>query len=48
MPIYAYKGLDRSGKEVKNTLNVESINAAKQKISVAPIICSNPKIKNGV
>jgi general secretion pathway protein F len=32
MPIYAYKGLDRSGKEVKNTLNVESINAAKQKI----------------
>jgi general secretion pathway protein F len=32
MPIYAYKGLDRSGKEVKNTLNVESINAAKQRI----------------
>jgi general secretion pathway protein F len=32
MPIYAYKGLDRSGKEVKNTLNVESINAAKQRV----------------
>lgn len=32
MPIYSYKGLDRSGKEVKNTLNTESIIAAKQKI----------------
>lgn len=32
MPIYSYKGLDRSGKEIKNTINVESIVAAKQKI----------------
>lgn len=32
MPIYAYKGMDRAGKEIKNTVNVESIAAAKQKI----------------
>jgi general secretion pathway protein F len=32
MPIYAYKGLDRSGKEIKNTINVENILTAKQRI----------------
>lgn len=32
MPIYAYKGMDRSGKEIKATVNVESIAAAKQKV----------------
>lgn len=32
MPIFAYKGLDRSGKEIKNTINVESIIAAKQRV----------------
>lgn len=32
MPIYQYKGMDRSGKEVKNTINVESIVAAKQRV----------------
>ncbi len=32
MPIYSYKGLDRTGKEVKNTINTESIVAAKQRI----------------
>lgn len=32
MPIYAYKGLDKSGKEVKSTINVESIVAAKQRV----------------
>lgn len=32
MPIYSYKGMDRSGKEIKNTINVESIAAAKQRI----------------
>jgi general secretion pathway protein F len=32
MPIYSYKGMDRSGKEIKNSINVESIVAAKQKI----------------
>ncbi len=32
MPIYAYKGMDRAGKEVKNTINVESIVAAKQRV----------------
>lgn len=32
MPIYLYKGMDRTGKEVKNTINVESIAAAKQRV----------------
>lgn len=32
MPIYAYKGMDKSGKEIKNTVNVESIVAAKQRV----------------
>jgi general secretion pathway protein F len=32
MPIYLYKGMDRSGKEIKNTINVESIAAAKQRV----------------
>ncbi len=32
MPIYAYKGLDKKGKEVKATVNVESIAAAKAKV----------------
>lgn len=32
MPIYLYKGMDRAGKEIKNTINVESIVAAKQRI----------------
>ncbi len=32
MPIYAYKGLDRTGKEIKNTINMENILAAKQRI----------------
>jgi general secretion pathway protein F len=32
MPIYTYKGLDRSGKEVKNSINIDSIVAAKQRI----------------
>lgn len=32
MPIYSYKGMDRAGKEIKNTVNTESIVAAKAKI----------------
>ncbi len=32
MPIYAYKGMDRTGKDVKSTINVESIVAAKQRL----------------
>jgi general secretion pathway protein F len=32
MPIYQYKGMDRTGKEVKNSINVESIAAAKQRV----------------
>jgi general secretion pathway protein F len=32
MPIYQYKGMDRTGKEIKNSINVESVAAAKQRI----------------
>jgi general secretion pathway protein F len=32
MPIYSYKGLDRTGKEIKSTINTESIVIAKQRI----------------
>ncbi|HLW56603.1 MAG TPA: type II secretion system inner membrane protein GspF [Bacteriovoracaceae bacterium] len=32
MPIYSYKGLDRTGKEVKNTINTDSMVTAKQRI----------------
>jgi general secretion pathway protein F len=38
MPIYAYKGLDRAGKEIKNTINVESIVAAKQRVKTMGIM----------
>jgi general secretion pathway protein F len=32
MPIFSYRGMDRTGKEIKNTINVESIVAAKQRV----------------
>ena len=32
MPIFSYKGMDRSGKEIKNSINIESIVSAKAKI----------------
>jgi general secretion pathway protein F len=32
MPIYSYKGLDKKGKEVKGSLNLESLPIAKQRI----------------
>lgn len=38
MPIYAYRGMDRTGKEVKNTINVESIVAAKQRVKAMGIM----------
>jgi len=38
MPIYSYKGLDRAGKEVRNTINVESIVAAKQRVKAMGIM----------
>ena len=38
MPIYSYKGMDRSGKEIKNTINIESIVAAKQRIKAMGIM----------
>ncbi len=38
MPIYAYKGMDRAGREVKNTINVESIVIAKQRVKALGIM----------
>lgn len=38
MPIYAYKGMDRTGKEIKNTINVESVVAAKQRVKAMGIM----------
>lgn len=32
MPIYSYTGLDRTGKEIKNSINTDSLVSAKQKI----------------
>lgn len=32
MPLYSYKGLDKNGKEVKSTINSDSIITAKQKV----------------
>ena len=38
MPIYSYKGMDRTGKEIKSSINIESIAAAKQKIKTLGIM----------
>lgn len=38
MAIFVYKGLDRTGKEVKSTLNSESMNQAKSKIRTMGIM----------
>jgi len=38
MPIFSYKGLDRNGKEVKNTINTESVVVAKQRIKAMGIM----------
>jgi len=38
MPIFSYKGLDRNGKEVKNSINTESVIVAKQRIKAMGIM----------
>lgn len=38
MPIFSYKGMDRSGKEIKNSINIESVVAAKAKIKAMGIM----------
>lgn len=38
MPIYTYKGLDRSGKEIKNSINVESLVTAKQRVKAMGVM----------
>ena len=41
MPIYSYTGLDRSGKEIKSTLNTDSIISAKQKIRAMGVMLTD-------
>lgn len=38
MPIFAYKGLDKSGNDIKNTINSESMALAKQKIKAQGVM----------
>ena len=38
MPIYSYKGMNRTGKEVKSSINVESIAIAKQRVKAMGIM----------
>ena len=43
MPIYAYKGIDRTGKELKGTVNVENLTAAKQRVKGMGIMLTEIK-----
>ena len=45
MPIYSYKGLDKTGKEIKNVINAESEALAKQKIKATGIMLIDIKEK---
>lgn len=45
MPIYSYKGLDKTGKELSATINTESIISAKQKIKSMGILLIEIKEK---
>ncbi len=45
MPIYSYKGLDKTGKEIKQTINAETEIQAKHKIKTAGIMLINIKEK---
>ncbi len=38
MPIYTYKGMDRTGKEINSTINTESLPQAKQKLRAMGIM----------
>lgn len=45
MPIYSYKGLDKTGKEIKNVINAESEALAKHKIKATGIMLIDIKEK---
>ena len=45
MPIYSYKGLDRTGKEIKHVINAESVIQAKHKIKNSGIMLIDIKEK---
>jgi len=43
MPIYNYKGLNKTGKEIKGTVNVESLSAAKQRVKAMGVMLTEIK-----
>jgi general secretion pathway protein F len=45
MPIFSYKGLDKTGKEIKSTINAESVIQAKHKIKLSNIMLIDIKEK---
>jgi len=45
MPIFSYKGLNKTGKEIKNTINAETIIQAKHKVKALGIMLINIKEK---
>ncbi len=45
MPIYSYKGLDKTGKEIKQTINAETVIQAKNKIKLLGIMLIDIKEK---
>lgn len=45
MPIYTYKGLDKTGKEVKSSMNAESVIQAKSKIRQSGVMLIDIKEK---
>jgi general secretion pathway protein F len=46
MPIYTYKGLDRTGKEIKSSINTDSVQTAKQKIKSMGLMLVDIKEKH--
>lgn len=48
MAIYSYKGLDKTGKEIKSTLNSENMNSAKQRIKSMGIMLTEIKEESAI
>lgn len=48
MAIFSYKGLDKTGKEIKSTLNSENMNAAKQRIKSMGIMLTEIKEETAI
>ncbi|MCK6596482.1 MAG: type II secretion system inner membrane protein GspF [Bacteriovoracaceae bacterium] len=48
MAMFSYKGLDKTGKEIKSTLNSENLNAAKQRIKSMGIMLTEIKEETAI